>query len=191
MLLIAAFSVIYTAITAGISRLGFVEILTIALGTAAYGFAGAVLLFKKRTYPSVGFAFLGLSAYYIAILFVQFVDNYIILSMTEQLVKLIITVMLALFYLSAGRMFIRAESKSTRMKACVFGFFAVTVAISEIAAKLIFLFGSPAVTRDALMRSSSAFIMPDMLAAAETIALLTLLLTLLRRRPERVKADGK
>jgi hypothetical protein len=66
------------------------------------------------------------------------------------------------------------------------------VAVSEITAKLIFLFGSPSVTRDNLMRSASTkFIVPDMLDAGEIIALLVILLIMVRHRPERVKAEEK
>jgi hypothetical protein len=192
MLLLAGFAVIYTAFTSGIAGLGFIEILTVMFGTAAYGFSGGVLLFRRRTYPSVGLAFLALSVYYVVRLVFLFLENHIILSMSEHLIRLLTVIMLALFYLSAGRMFMRAESKTTRIKACVFGFFAVTVAVSEVMAKLIFLFGSPSVMRNNLIRSASTkFIMPDMLIAAETIALLTILLTMLRRRPERVKAGDK
>jgi len=192
MLLIAGFAVVYSAFTEGFDKLSYIEILYVIIGTLAYGFAGGILLFKKRAYPSVGLAFLALSGYYVVRLVMLFVENYIILNMPEHLVRLVIALLFSLFYLSAGRMFMRAESKGTRMKACVFGFFGATIAVSEITAKLIFLFGSPSVTRDNLMRSAATkFISPDMLSVAETIALVTFLLTMTRLKAERIKAGKK
>jgi hypothetical protein len=191
-LLVAGFSVAYVAVTGGLAELGVIDLIAAVLGTLAYGFAGCVLLFKKRTYPSVGFAFLVLAGYYIIRLVRLFLENYIILSMSEHLIRLIITMTLPLFFLSAGRMFLRAESKTTRIKVCVFGFFTATAAVSEVTAKLIFLFGSPRVTRNSLMNSAATqFIAPDMLAAAEAVVLVTFLLTLLRRKPERVRNNGR
>jgi hypothetical protein len=192
MLLLAGFAVAYSAFREGFTGLGTTELLTVILGTLAYGFAGGILLFRRRTFPSAGLAFLALSGYYVARLVMLFLGNYIIINMPEHLVRLLIIVGMALFYLSAGRMFMRAESKTTRLKACVFGFFAASVAFSEMAAKLIFLFGSPSVTRNNLMTSATtAFIMPDMLMAAEAIALITFLLSMIRHKPERFKADSK
>jgi len=184
MLLLAGFAVIYTAIRAGFTSLGLPAVITVFIGTAAYGFAGGVLFFKKRVYPSVGFAFLGLSIYYVLRLVHIFLGNHIILNMTEHLVILILMVVFALFYLSLGRMFIRAESKTTRIKAYVFGTFAALLAASEITAKMIYWFGSPSVTRQNLQRSASEFIMPDMLIAAETIAIISLLLCLTRYKKQ-------
>jgi hypothetical protein len=190
MLLLTAFAVIYTAIREGMSSYGSTEILTVFLGTAAYGFAGGVLLFRKRTFPSVGIAFLALSGYYVARLIMLFLDNHVIINMSEHLIRLIITIMMALFYLSAGRMFMRAESKTTRIKTCVFGFFGVTVAGAEIVAKVVFLFGAPSVTQYNLRSSATQFIAPDMLGAAETIAVLTFLFSMVRYSQDR-KAGGK
>ena len=192
MLLIAGFAVVYSAFTEGFGKLGYTEILSVILGTLAYSFAGGILLFKKRAYPAVGLAFLALSGYYVARLVMLFVENYIILNMPEHLIRLVITLLFSLFYLSAGRMFMRAETKGTRVKACVFGFFGAVTAVSEMTAKLIFLFGSPSVTRDNLMRSAATkFITPDMLSVAETIAVVTFLLTMTRLKAERVKAGRK
>jgi hypothetical protein len=180
MLLLAAFAIIYMAVADGLSKLGIVEIITAIIGALAYSFAGGVLLFRKRTYPSVGFAFLVLAVYYLIRLIIIFLSNHIILNMTEQLMMLIFTVTLALFYLSFGRMFIRAESKTTRIKAYIFGTFAAIAATAEISAKTIYWLGTPSVTRDNLRREASEFIMPDMLIAAETIALIALLLCMIR-----------
>jgi hypothetical protein len=180
MLLLASFAVIYTAISAGIANLGTTELLMTFLGGAAYAFSGGVLLVRKRTFPSVGLAFLALSGYYVARLVVLFLGNHIILSMSEHLVMLIFTVALALFYLSAGRMFMRAENKTTRLKTCIFGFFAVIVAVTEITAKVVFMFGSPSITRYSLTSSATQFITPDMLFAAETIAVLAFVLTMVK-----------
>ncbi|MCL2697426.1 MAG: hypothetical protein FWE74_05040 [Oscillospiraceae bacterium] len=197
MLLLAAFAVVYTAINTGLPNLGAAEVLTVFLGAAAYTFSGGVLLFKKRAFPSVGIAFLALSGYYVIRLVVIFLGNHIILSMSEQLVMLIFTIAAALFYLSAGRMFMRVESKTTRVKTCIFGFFAAVVAVSEITAKIIFMFGSPSVTRYNLQLSVSEFIAPDMLFAAETIAILAFILTMIKtkhdrqQRKSRRKAESK
>jgi hypothetical protein len=180
MLLLAGFAVVYTAVRAGITNLGTAGVISAVLGVAAYGFAGSVLLFRKRTYPSVGIAFLVLSVHYIIRLVGVFMANHIILNMTEQLMVLVLLVMFSLFYLSLGRMFMRAESKTTRVKACVFGIFAAIVAVSEITAKMIYWLGSASVIRENLQRATSEFIMPDMLFAAETIALITLLLCMVR-----------
>jgi hypothetical protein len=80
-------------------------------------------------------------------------------------------------------MFIRAESKTTRIKAFVFGSFAAILAFSEIAAKLIYWFGAPAV-KQIINSASDEFIMPDMLIAAETIAVITLLLCMIRHKKQ-------
>jgi hypothetical protein len=189
MLLLAGFAVIYTAIGEGLSNLNNTQILTVILGTLAYGFAGGILLFRKKTFPSVGLAFLALSGHYVSRLVMLFLENHIILSMSEHLVRLIITVAMALFFVSAGRMFMRAENKTTRIKACIFGYFAITVAVSEIAAKLVFLLGAPPVKRSSLNSAVTEFIPPDMLLAAETIAVLTFLLCMNRYKSERIKAD--
>ena len=70
--------------------------------------------------------------------------------------------------------------------------FAAVVAVSETFAKLIFLFGSPTVTRENLMQSSDTmFIPPDMLAVAETVALAAFLLTLAKTKQERIKRAKK
>ncbi|MCL2638132.1 MAG: hypothetical protein FWD48_07130 [Oscillospiraceae bacterium] len=191
MLLLASFAVIYTAVGAGLSKLSIAELLTVFLGAAAYAFSGGALLIKKRTFPSVGIAFLMLSGYYVIQLIILFLGNHIILSMSEHLVRLIYTVVLALFYLSAGRMFMRIESKSTRVKACVFGFFAIILAVSEIAAKITFLFGSPSVTRYNLGTTATTFIAPDMLFAAETIVILVFLLTMLKVKHDKQERKSR
>jgi hypothetical protein len=196
MLLLAAFAVVYTAVGEGLRSFGTVEILMTSLGTAAYVFSGGILLIRKRTFPSVGIAFLALSGYYVARLIVIFLENPIILSMSEHLIMLIFTITVALFYLSAGRMFMRAESKTTRIKTCIFGFFAVIVAATEITAKVVFMFGSPSVMRYSLTSSATQFITPDMLFAAETIAILAFILSMVKSRYEkgerkRRKADSK
>ncbi|MCL2078033.1 MAG: hypothetical protein FWH08_06495 [Oscillospiraceae bacterium] len=192
MFLLAGFAVIYTAVYNGFLGFSLHEKVTVALGMFSYGYAGVALLFRRRALPSIGIALLGLSGYYIIRLMDIFLDNYIILSMPEHIVRLILIVFLALFYLSAGRMFLRAESKSTRAKACIFGFFAATIAASEITAKMIFWLGSPTVMRDNLLRSDTTrFIMPDMLAASEAIALLVFLACMTRYKSERVKIDGE
>ncbi|MCL1823100.1 MAG: hypothetical protein FWG44_02755 [Oscillospiraceae bacterium] len=186
MLMLAGFSIIFSAFRENISSLNAGGFAAVVLGTFAYSFAGGVLLFKKRAFPSVGVAMLGLSAYYVIRLVMLFLENYIILNMSEYLIKLLIVLSLALFYLSAGRMFLRAESKTTRIKACVFGFTAALLSVSETTAKVIFWFGAPAVTRE----HAAKFIMPDMVSVAETIALLILLICIARRKPERVKSDN-
>jgi hypothetical protein len=198
MLLLAAFAVAYTAVITGLGSLDTVQTLTVFLGTAAYAFAGGALLFRKRTYPSIGIAFLALAGYYVARLIMQFLENHIILNMSEHLIRLIFTIAIALFYLSAGRMFMRAENKSTRAKTCVFGFFAIIVAASEITAKVVFMFGSPSVMRYDLNSAATQFIAPDMLFAAETIAVLVFLLSTARvkhdkqeRKNRRRKAESK
>jgi len=191
MLLLAGFAVVYTAIGRGLSNHNSTEMLMVFLGTAAYALAGSILLFRKKTYPVIGLAFLALSGYYVARLIILFLNNYIILNMSEHLVRLIITIMMSLFFLSAGRMFMRAETKRTRIKVCIFGFFAITAAVSEMAAKLIFLLGAPRVTRDSLNSAVTEFIPPDMLWAAETIAVLTFLFCMTRYKHERVKSEGE
>ncbi|MDR2559628.1 MAG: hypothetical protein LBC86_08840 [Oscillospiraceae bacterium] len=186
MLLLAAFAVVYTAINTGFANQSTAEILTAFLGTVAYSFSGGVLLFKKRAFPSIGIAFLALSGYYVARLIALFLSNHIIFSMSEHLTVLIFTIMAALFYLTAGRIFMRVESKSTRFKTCVFGFSAVIIAASEIIAKVVFMLGSPSVTRYNLVGSASTqFIAPDMLFAAETIAILVFLLSMARVKHEK------
>jgi hypothetical protein len=185
MLLLAAFAVAYTAIITGFENLDTTQTLMAFLGTAAYAFAGGALLFRKRTYPSIGIAFLALSGYYVARLVTLFLENHIILNMSEHLIRLIFTIAIALFYISAGRMFMRAESKSTRAKACVFGFFAIIAAVSEISAKVVFMFGSPSVTRYNLNSAATQFIAPDMLFAAETIVVLVFLLSMTRVRHDK------
>jgi hypothetical protein len=157
----------------------------------AYVYAGAVLLFRKKTFPSIGMAFLILAGYYVMRLVLLFISNNIILSMSEHLVRLIITIAMSLFFLAAGRMFLRAETKTTRIKTCIFGFFAITAAVSEMAAKLIFLLGAPPVTRNSLNSPVTEFIPPDMLFAAETIAVLTFLFCMTRYKSERLKTDGE
>ncbi|MCL2019455.1 MAG: hypothetical protein FWG70_06795 [Oscillospiraceae bacterium] len=189
MLLLSGAAVVYIALTEGFGDYGYVGVLTALLGAAAYCFSGAVLFFKKRTYPSVGIAFLALSGYYVARLVMVFLGKYVIINMSEHLVNLLITLFLSLFYLSLGRMFMRAENKTTRIKVCIFGFTAAFIAVSETVAKLIFLFGSPSVTRDNLMHSSATeFIEPSVLSVAETVALVVLLMTLVKPKQEGVKS---
>jgi uncharacterized membrane protein SirB2 len=194
MLLLAAFAVVYTAINAGLTNKNTTEMLMTFLGAASFTLSGSILLFRKRTFPSVGIAFLALSGYYVARLVTIFLGNHIILSMSEHLIMLIFTVVTALFYLSAGRMFMRVESRNTRLKVCVFGFFAIIVAISEITAKAVFMFGSPSVMRYNLNSSATKFIAPDMLFAAETIAVLALVLCMVKtkhEKQERAKRGGR
>ena len=189
MFLLAAFSVLYTAYVAGFGSVGAAGIMTGLLGAAAYGFSGAVLLIRKRVLPAVGLSFLGLSVYYVIRLIHFFLENYIILHMSEYLIRLVTTTLLALFYLSAGRMLLRAENRTTRFKACVFGFSAAILILSETVAKLIYWFGSPSIARQTL--SSSKFLLPNTQTAAEAIALITFLLCAARYRPERVKNGGE
>jgi len=113
-----------------------------------------------------------------------FLENPIILSMSEHLVRLIQMVLFALFYLAAGRMLLRSENKTTRVKICVYGFSAAILTISEIAAKIIFWFGRTPIARPS---SSTQFIMPDMLIAAEVIALLTFLYCMTRYKDKKTK----
>ncbi|MCL2108899.1 MAG: hypothetical protein FWH20_06105 [Oscillospiraceae bacterium] len=184
MLLMTGFAVIYTAVMSGLGGIAPLQLVAVLLGVAGYGFAGVVLLRYRRVYPSVGMVFLLLSGFYVLRMMELFLSNYIILSMSEHLIRLVQMALFALFYLSAGRIFLRAEMKSTRVKACIFGFFTAVVSVSEITAKMIFWLGSMPVRRPA---AESRFIAPDMLMAAETVALLTILICMTRYKTKKAK----
>lgn len=184
MLILAGFAVIYTAFVTGFNKSGIMALTATLLGTAAYGFSGGLLLFRKKVSPASGLAFLFLSCYYVMRMVEYFLENHIILAMSEHLIRLLQMVLFALFYLSAGRMLLRAENKTTRSKVCIFGFFAAVIAISEILAKIVFWYGSTPVVRPS---SDTQFIRPDMLMAAETIALTTFLFCMTRYKDKKVK----
>jgi len=187
MLMLASFSVFFTMFQSGFSEAGTADTLIGVLGGTTYAVAGLILLVKKRALPSVGFCFLLLAVFYVINLVQAFLGHYVLLNMSEHLIRLVFTVFLALFFVTAGRMFLRAESKSTRVKTCIFGFFAIVIVVSEIMSKMIFWFGSPAVARTELR--STNFLPPDMQFSAEAIVLLTLLICFTRRKSERVKSD--
>lgn len=186
MMLLAAFALFFTAFQ-GRAEVETSDAVIAVFGSGAYTAAGLILLIKKRALPSVGICFLFLAMYYVIDLVRTFLGNYVLLNMSEHLVRLIFTTFLALFFVTAGRMFLRAESKSTRVKTCIFGFFSAIVVISEILSKMLFWFGSPVVARTELQTTS--FVPPDMQFSAEAIVLLTLLICFARRKSERVKSD--
>jgi len=159
--LLMVFCGILCAVEAFISGYRFVMRFALILGAVGFVFAGAVIYFKKRPQPVCGSAFLLLSLYGTVSAAGRFMSLIYIRNLSAQLIILVSDLLSAMFFLSAGKAFIRAKTRLSAVTARVSGLAAAMLILSDGLARYVYYYASEKDIRRVLASSDNGFALPD------------------------------
>lgn len=159
---------------------GIHVVLSCCVGAGGYLLAGASLVKNKRITASAGFSFLMLGFYYTMMSVVNFMSHNVITQISDYLLRLLTDICLVLFFLFAGRIFSRNETKTTRIRVSVFGLGALLLILTETLSKLIYWITISEAQRGYLSQPDVVFLMPDAQFVAKGIAVLVTMIVLVK-----------
>ncbi len=115
-----------------------------AVASAAYLFIGFQLLGSGQVKKSSGYTMLIISVYFTISAASLFMNNLVIIRVSEYLILLLSYVAAALFFLALGRFFSDNDSKNSRVKIIFFGFTSSLLMLTATVPRFAVIFFGPA-----------------------------------------------
>ena len=109
-----------------------------AVGALGYVYAGYAFVVYKRLVPSVAIGLLFVAAYNVVEAVIEFMQRIYTLHLSAQLIQLSIGVLLAVFFLASGKIFVKSESRFTAFLAAFAGFAATVLIVTEAVAQVVY-----------------------------------------------------
>jgi len=145
-------------------------ILTI-LAALGFSFAGYSFIAHRKLLPLVALAFLFMAAYFAGESALEFMERSYTANLTTRLVILSVSLLMAIFLLSAGRIVVKSETKFTIYTATLSGYLLIALIISDFTARLLYYFTAEETLQDTLTTyaATSGFELPSPMFIAQGI----------------------
>ncbi|MCL1789114.1 MAG: hypothetical protein FWG33_02020 [Oscillospiraceae bacterium] len=156
----------------------------IAMCAAVLGFtyAGYTIVTQKEITPPIAIPFLFIAAYNIGMAVGEFMQRIYTVHLSARLVELSVSVLLAVFFLSCGRIIVRSEARFTSVLATVAGYSVILLILSDGLSRIFFYYGTSIETQKFLTNSNNGFLLPSPLFFTQGIAVLWLIFALSARQ---------
>ncbi|MDR0222515.1 MAG: hypothetical protein LBI38_03125 [Oscillospiraceae bacterium] len=148
------------------------------LAAAGFTLTGFALFSYGRLFPLTGFAFLLLTLFYTFRAADEFMARINVTSISARLIILLVNLTSALFFLSCGKIFMRAQTKFTPIFTAVCGYTASLLIFSDGAARLAHLAITDRETAGFLISAENGFNKPEPSFFFQGAAVLWLIFTL-------------
>jgi len=177
---VCGFLLAYDAINAYLGKAPFIQYFTLAIAAIGYTFIGYSVFTHRKIVPFTALAFLFVSACYICIAAMLFMQRIYILNLSAMLIMLAVYLLMAVFFLSCGRIVVRSETRYTTVFCTVCGYSAVLLLISDSVARTLYYFTCGSETQDILNinAQTNGFELPTPLLILQGIAVLWFLFAL-------------
>lgn len=144
----------------GAGREALINLLVKILGVLGFAAAGIVLCRQRRAGTAAGVLMLIPAAYCTLKAMRIFLEYFILLQLSDHLIRMIAYLLMALFFLAAGRILLQTDARRTRQRFLICGGLAGGLIVSEVVSKLVYWFSSSEAMRDYLA-SGAAYMLPD------------------------------
>ncbi|MCL1904176.1 MAG: hypothetical protein FWF94_07150 [Oscillospiraceae bacterium] len=152
------------------------------LTVLCYTYIGYAVVAKRAIKPLFAIALLVIAGHCVGVAVEEFTQRVYTIHLTARLIELSSNILLALFFLSCGRIIARSETRFTTLFATVTGYSAVLLIFSDGLSRLFYYYGSNPEMQNALVVGDNGFFLPLPLFFAQGFAVLWLLLALSDRK---------
>jgi hypothetical protein len=162
------------------AQIGIIPVALTAIAALGATFAGYSFIAHRKLIPFVALAFLFMSANYAGVAALEFMARSYTANISARLVILSVSLLMAVFLLSAGRIIVRSETKFTIYTATLSGYLVAALILSDFTARLLYYFTA---TDELQVRltdyaQTSGFEIPSPVFVAQGILVLWLLVAL-------------
>jgi hypothetical protein len=168
----------YEAVKAVINKSGFMEILLFLSAAGGYTLIGYVIFTRKRFLPVTGIGFIMLAVHYTFSAAGEFMSRIYIASLSSRLIILSVNLLLAAFFMFAGRIPVHSRTRSTAVMVTVLGYSAALLIFSDGFARFIYIMTADKETKDFVYAAANGFNLPQPYYLIQGAAVLWLIFAL-------------
>ena len=179
------------AINAFGARLHIVQSAALTIAALGFTFIGYVVFTHRKARPISAIGFLFIAACYVCKASVLFMERIYTVNLSAQLIVLMVYLLLAVFFLSCGRLIVQSETRFTATVATVSGYTLVLLSFSESLSRIVYYFQSDSAVQRALVRGDNAFELPSVIFVAQGVAVAWFIYALtMKARPQSEHGDN-
>jgi hypothetical protein len=164
---------------------------TLVLAALGFTFTAYVIFTRRKLMPVVAIAFLFISACFVSAAAMEFMERTYIANLSSRLIILSVNLLLAVFFLSCGRIIAQSETSLTAVSATVFGYSLAVLILSDSAARIAYYYMTDSVTRAQLVSSSNGFELPSPLFLIQAGVVLWIIFALSAKKKSGTKETEK